>query len=432
MAEIPYVAGMQQTKQGNPRPFTAGMHEAFTSGRGLARDVSQVAKKGVTEAESLSRAEFERFTEESNMKSMINGALQAKAIKDPTRRNEFLQRRIRNGQAEGRDMQDTINLMNMPYKEQDQSIEGLLQIGGAMKYINVPKPAERKSYEDVNKRRRYADTGELMFGDVKKEVETKPYKASSPVGKLMQDRNALVKSGAPRSQIAAIDANIAKINAGKEPTESDTARWMRERDALSPYSPTFEQDKKAYNKLIAGSGKGKVKGRTRTQFAKDRQSVQDMDFAMDKIDEIRELQKTGSTSGFTGGWNRFWADFGTAFSGKKFDIQEHDQLIDSFVAEVAPMLGNNPRLTGIVKEAAVLALSKPSFTTGEELSAQVLDKMKEKILEERELLNKEIMRDPLSGEVREQEGTMEPSGVQRKPGVFQSRLEAYKAKYGTE
>lgn len=83
--------------------------------------------------------DMDRFKQDSNMRSMLDAAMQYTQIQDPAQRESFLDRRIATGQAEGRDMQDTIAFKNSPPEERQAQVAALMQFGQAQGLVPTPQ-----------------------------------------------------------------------------------------------------------------------------------------------------------------------------------------------------------------------------------------------------------------------------------------------------
>ena len=159
---------------------------------------------------------------------------------------------------------------------------------------------------------------------------------------------------------------------------------------------------------------------TPQQYTELRREVNDMDNAVTKVDEIITLLDTTLTGGlFPAAKGAVQDLLLTPFTGHTFDQQRVRQLLKSFVAEVAPTLGNNPRLTLMVQQAAEIAISKPGLTSGEDLTREVLAALKVKVIKERDLVASELSKSPQSAVA----GDMGGGGV-LKSTPFQDKLKA--------
>lgn len=77
------------------------------------------------------RAEQQRFLEDSNFQSIVDGALQFSAINpnDTTAQNTFLNKRVQEIQGRGGDPRDTLELLQMNPQQRQQTVQGVLRIG---------------------------------------------------------------------------------------------------------------------------------------------------------------------------------------------------------------------------------------------------------------------------------------------------------------
>lgn len=80
-----------------------------------------------------------RFTEESNLRSVVNAALQFQQVgNNPDAQNAFLNKRIGEISARGGDPTDTLNLLETAPEERAQVIENVLNIGRQRGIIKQP------------------------------------------------------------------------------------------------------------------------------------------------------------------------------------------------------------------------------------------------------------------------------------------------------
>lgn len=76
------------------------------------------------------QAQIARFTEESNLRSMVQGALSFQQVgDDPEQQNLFLNKRINEITRRGGDPSDTLELLQTPAAQRGQVIENVLNIG---------------------------------------------------------------------------------------------------------------------------------------------------------------------------------------------------------------------------------------------------------------------------------------------------------------
>lgn len=117
---------------------------------------------------------------------------------------------------------------------------------------------------------------------------------------------------------------------------------------------------------------------------------------MVKIKKIRDFEKKpyGITSKSLGTFHRLWAEIVEQGTGYTMGIKIHDQLIDSVVADMAPLIMNNPRLTAMVKESAEIAIAKPGFWSGEDKTAEVLDQIYKDLALRVDTLNSTLAKQP--------------------------------------
>lgn len=120
--------------------FITGLGEQFLGARKVGREVGRVFRGQPTQAEEISQAELGRFFDESNLRSVVNGAIQAFAIKDPERRQEFLAKRAQTIKNRGGDPRDTLELARKTFAEQNEILDETLRIGEQVGFL---KPRAR-------------------------------------------------------------------------------------------------------------------------------------------------------------------------------------------------------------------------------------------------------------------------------------------------
>lgn len=111
-----------------PQSFIGGLGQSFREGRAVGKDLGRVFRGQPTQAEEVDEAELRRFFDKANLESMAVGAVQAAAIKDPQKRQEFLFRRADQIDARGGDSRDTRQLAQQPLAQQNETLEGMITI----------------------------------------------------------------------------------------------------------------------------------------------------------------------------------------------------------------------------------------------------------------------------------------------------------------
>jgi len=130
--------------------FGANLLGEFRAGRTLAQEVRSGFGGQPTQAEQLQQsglarsllqerigqgqieqqqAEIERFTERTNLESVFNGAIQASRFTDEASQNQFLEARIAEGQRQGRDMRDSIDLLRTPFPQRAEILRDTIELG---------------------------------------------------------------------------------------------------------------------------------------------------------------------------------------------------------------------------------------------------------------------------------------------------------------
>ena len=130
--------------------FGANLLGEFRAGRTLAQEVrsgfggqptvaEQTAQSGLARSLlqerigqgqlSQQEAEFARFTEDSNLRSVFSGAIQASRFTDEASQNQFLEARIAEGQRQGRDMRDTLELRQTPFELRAPILRDTIELG---------------------------------------------------------------------------------------------------------------------------------------------------------------------------------------------------------------------------------------------------------------------------------------------------------------
>ena len=123
-----------------------GIAQSFIGGRGAA--LQQVAQQQQTARgaqqfglqQQSQQAELDRFTNEDNLKSMVQGALQIQNITNPMEQDAFLNRRIQEITARGGDPRDTIELLQTPPEQRKSVIDNVIGIG---ERFGVIKPTQK-------------------------------------------------------------------------------------------------------------------------------------------------------------------------------------------------------------------------------------------------------------------------------------------------
>lgn len=258
-------------------------------------------------------------------------------------------------------------------------------LGAQFGPVKEPKETDRKIIKDVNDRSRYEDTGELVFPDVKEEPKEPKEITPSPIRKLQLEKNSLPKGSEDRESL---EAMIAKLKAP-----------------------------------AATKGKG-AKPYTAEQFKDLQLEVDNAKSAMGKIDEVLELQETTKTSGAFGTIMRGVGSVGAYTGLWGSDVKKHDQLIKQLEFQLTGLLGNNPRYTHIIQEAAKISVSRPGIASEEELSTMALNTLKDQLQERHDTMQQSLAKDPRSEQYRKT-GEVPPDYVSAPatPGeTFQERL----------
>ena len=82
--------------------------------------------------EQMRQAEFDRFTNIQNLRSMAQGAMEAKGITDPVKQDAYLRARISNIKARGGDPRDTIEALQTPFEKRGQIYDNVIHIAERM------------------------------------------------------------------------------------------------------------------------------------------------------------------------------------------------------------------------------------------------------------------------------------------------------------
>ena len=131
-----------------------GIAQGFIGGRGAAlqqraqeQDITQGAQQfGLQQKHGglqlkQQQQEIDRFTNEDNLKSMVQGALQIQNITDPIEQDAFLTKRIKDIQARGGDPRDSIELLQTPPEQRKSIIDNVIGIGERFGVIKAPPTA---------------------------------------------------------------------------------------------------------------------------------------------------------------------------------------------------------------------------------------------------------------------------------------------------
>ena len=99
--------------------------------------------------EQMRQAEFDRFTNIQNLRSMAQGAMEARGITDPVKQDAYLRARISNIKARGGDPRDTIEALQTPFEKRGQIYDNVIHIAermGAIDYL----PRDMRAGVDVS------------------------------------------------------------------------------------------------------------------------------------------------------------------------------------------------------------------------------------------------------------------------------------------
>ncbi len=111
-----------------------GIGQSFFAGRGAV-----LQQQGQQTQQQLQQAELERFTDESNLRSMVKGAIELNSITDPAQQDAFLQRRIAEINKRGGDARDTIEMFQTPHAQRRQVAQNVIDLGERFGVIKATK-----------------------------------------------------------------------------------------------------------------------------------------------------------------------------------------------------------------------------------------------------------------------------------------------------
>lgn len=131
-----------------------GVAESFIGGRGAAlqqrgqqQALSQGGQRfGLQQQQGTlqiqqQQQEIDRFSQEANLKSMVQGALEFKGITNPVDQEAFLNKRIKDITARGGDPRDTIELLQTPPEQRQAVVDNVIGLGERFGIIQTQKQA---------------------------------------------------------------------------------------------------------------------------------------------------------------------------------------------------------------------------------------------------------------------------------------------------
>lgn len=92
------------------------------------------------------QAEFERFTDKTNLQSMAKGAYELLQIKDPVQQDVYLQKRLEEIQSRGGDPRDTLEAMQMTPEQREVAANNVMAVAERMGAIPGVKKASVTKY----------------------------------------------------------------------------------------------------------------------------------------------------------------------------------------------------------------------------------------------------------------------------------------------
>lgn len=151
-----------------------GITGSFLSGRAAA--LQQGSQRLQQE---MQERELQRFTERSNLESMVRGALDFQRITDPEEQDNFLLQRISAIKARGGDPRDTIELFNTPRGQRQQVAQNVIEIGERFGVIKprTASPATRFGQPKEG----IGPTGEPVFFQAAPTGETRVVEGLKPL-----------------------------------------------------------------------------------------------------------------------------------------------------------------------------------------------------------------------------------------------------------
>lgn len=211
-----------------------------------------------------------RFLETSNLRSVGIGALEALNIADPLQRNEFLQRRAQEIEARGGDPRDTLEALQMPFEQQQQALQGAVQIAQQAGALQTPAAEQqRKSqkgasfitkgkegklfvntpvfdpFSGASKINKVAVTDELVskLGETGEEQTLRLIEQAGSSTQAVEESKAAVKAGEQAAtDIVKVDKGISNINRAIEALDKGARTGAVQRFLPSVKAASVELD----------------------------------------------------------------------------------------------------------------------------------------------------------------------------------------------
>ena len=195
----------------------------FKENQRLAPLKRREAATGVRRGELLvedQAAKNQEFVKKIQRTDMARRAATARAIKDPIKRNQELERQALDLESRGIDSSDTRAALESTFEEQNQQFDAVEQIFQQFGDGGPGQARSRPTATDIKGRRRFLDSGKLSFPD----VETP--EAPTPQQKFDQDQDKIALAREQEARVAgklSSPAENALLGAQDAAQASDTA-----------------------------------------------------------------------------------------------------------------------------------------------------------------------------------------------------------------